>query len=66
LHNPDKTGAFCTLSLLKMSTNEFFTSAEIEKFTLPNEEEYRDIDRLHATIAVDGAEQWSKKRNVQR
>lgn len=49
-----------------MSTNEFFTSAEIEKFTLPNEEEYRDIDRLHATIAVDGAEQWSKKRNVQR
>jgi hypothetical protein len=45
---------------------EFFTSAEFEKFTLPDEEEYRDIDRLHATIALESDEHFTKKRHVQR
>lgn len=52
-----------------MSTSDFFTNDEIEKFTLPDEEEYRDIDRLQATISVNNAEVNCgsfKKRNLQR
>lgn len=50
------------LTVFNMSS-DFFTKDEIAKFTLPNEEEYRDIDNLNATIVMDSTEPAKKKRN---
>jgi hypothetical protein len=34
-------------------SGDFFTQQEIERFTLPNKEDYRDVDNLQATINID-------------
>lgn len=75
LHNPDKIATIgetshFRLDLVEMSTNNFFTKDEINKFTLPNGEEYQDIDSLHPTIVMDNTKNQDsgckKKRNLQR